>query len=116
MRFSIVISAAPETEAARSAIRFCHAALNQQHEIYRLFFLAEGVRNSDSVSALYASWEELIHRGDLDAVCCATSAAKYQIAEKNNSSEPETKAPFHFSGLGQLVDAEVKSDRIITFG
>lgn len=115
MRFSVIISAAPETGAASSAIHFCQAVLALQHELYRLFFLAEGVRNSHPQNPLYSRWTELITKANLDAVCCTRSTIQYASAS-NIPDHSRTRPPFQIAGIGQLVDADRKSDRLITFG
>ena len=129
MKFSIVVHSAPySNEGAHSAFRFCQAVLAEGHEIYRLFFFREGVHNLTRLAVvgqdeknLQVAWEELIAAHNLDSVACVTSALKRGILdqqeadryEKPGSSLSEISG---IAGLGQLVDACVNSDRVVSFG
>ncbi|VAW51835.1 tRNA 5-methylaminomethyl-2-thiouridine synthase subunit TusD, partial [hydrothermal vent metagenome] len=66
-------------------------------------------------------WSELSKENDLDLVVCIAAAqrrgmmdadeAKRQGFEDNNLNEG-----FRISGLGQLIEAGIESDRLVVFG
>lgn len=129
MKFSIVIYAAPySSEAAATALRFTKAALNQGHEIYRLFFFGEGVHNTNRLCVvaqdeqnIQQEWDELIRARELDSVICVSSAIRRGIVDNTESKRYELNAVSAFdsseiAGLGQLVDATLNSDRVVNFG
>jgi tRNA 2-thiouridine synthesizing protein D len=129
VKFSIVVHSAPYTsEGSLSAFRFCQTLLAEGHEIYRIFFLREGVHNLTRLAVvgqdelnLQDSWETLIKEQKLDAVACVTSALKrgiidLQEAERYDKHAHNLSDSANISGLGQLVDAVLNSDRVLNFG
>jgi len=129
MKFSLAIYAAPySSEGSSTAYRFAQTALAQGHDIYRLFFYSDGVHNASSLAAppqdelqLPEHWQQLINTHDIDAVVCVASALRRGIlnteeAQRYDKSTSNMLEGFDISGLGQLVDAAVHSDQVITFG
>ena len=129
MKFAVVIHAAPYTSAAPvTALRFCEAALRQGHEITRLFFYRDGVRNVDGLAVapqdeldVTSSWADLIRDNSLDAVACVSSALKRGVLDAREAHRHDKSAcnlipGVTIAGLGQLVDATLISDRVINFG
>jgi tRNA 2-thiouridine synthesizing protein D len=129
MVISLVIHSSPVSDqGAQSAYRFCKAALEDGHQIYRLFFYDDGVCNSNTFTVmpqdefdLPAAWAALIQEYELDAVSCVASALKRGILNAEESSRYERvgsnlNTAFDISGLGQWVDACVQSDRVVSFG
>ncbi len=117
MKFTINIYCSPDTSpAATSAFRFAKTALEEGHEIYRLFFFNEGVLHAlktHNSSNLLQQWQTLIQEHNLDAILCSASAEKRGIKVNTGTAPPQG---FIISGLGQLIDGIEKSDRIISFG
>ncbi|MBV1930377.1 MAG: sulfurtransferase complex subunit TusD [Porticoccaceae bacterium] len=129
MKFTIVILGAPYTdEAAESAFRFTQAALEKNHQIYRLFFYHDGVHNASSLITLPQDeiqpaqrWANLIAQYDLEAIVCIASSLRRGLlneTEAKRFSKPASNLTpgFKLAGLGDLVDAAQQSDRLITFG
>lgn len=129
MKFSIVVHSAPySSEGTQSALRFCQALLEDEHEIYRLFFFRDGVHNLSRLSVvgqdecnLQQAWDDLIQQHDIDAVACVTSALKRGIIDQQEAERYEKPAhnlleSASIAGLGQLVDAIQNSDRVLNFG
>jgi tRNA 2-thiouridine synthesizing protein D len=129
VKLTVVVYSAPySSQAAYSAYRFTAAALESGHQIYRLFFYYDGVHNSNVLSTpaqdefdLVSAWRMLISQYDLDAVTCVSSALKRGIMNTEEAARYEKDsanlAPeFSLSGLGQLVDASIMSDRVMSFG
>ena len=129
MIFSLAIYGAPySSQASDSAYRFATAALAGGHSIYRLFFYADGVHNATRLAAppqdennLPRAWRQLIEAHAIDSVGCIASALRRGIingeeAERYGCDADNLAGGFEISGLGQLLDAAVRCDRLITFG
>lgn len=129
MKYSLAIYGAPySSEAPDTAYEFAKAALAAGHEIYRLFFYMDGVHNATELAAppqdeqnIPARWSELIQTHQIDAVVCIAAALRRGVLDQAEADRYEKSghnlAPgFTLSGLGQLIDAGIESDRLITFG
>jgi tRNA 2-thiouridine synthesizing protein D len=127
MIFSLAVYAAPySSQASYTAYQFALALMHQGHKLHRVFFYHDGVHNATSLASppqdefnLYRAWDELARQHDL--VICIAAALKRGIL--NNEEATRYDKPAHniadsysISGLGQLVEAAVASDRLITFG
>jgi len=129
LKFTIVLYAALySSQASLSALRFAQAALEQGHEIVRVFFFYDGVHNTSAFSVpaqdeydLVRAWNALILEHEIDAVSCVSSALKRGVLDARESVRYERSGSnllesAVLSGLGQLVDASLKSDRVLSFG
>jgi tRNA 2-thiouridine synthesizing protein D len=129
MKFTLVITGAPyATQAPLSAWRFAKAALENGHQVYRVFLHGDGVLCATRLAApaqdeqdIHSLWQELATQHQLDIVVCIASALKRGILNAEESirynKEHYNLAPaMELSGLGQLIDAIHHSDRVITFG
>ena len=66
-------------------------------------------------------WVELAEQHGVELILCISSALKQGMldateAKRHDRSAPSIHPAFIISGLGQLVDAAISSDRLITFG
>ena len=66
-------------------------------------------------------WSELATAHDLDLVVCVAAAQRRGIVDsdeaKRNGKDSYNIAPgFRISGLGQLIEAGIESDRLLVFG
>jgi tRNA 2-thiouridine synthesizing protein D len=129
MKFSIAVHEGPYThEAADSAYNFVTAALEKGHEIFRVFFYHDGVNNGTRFTTppqddrnIVSRWSELAEKHGIDLVVCVAAAQRRGIVDpdeaKRNSKDGDNIAPgFRISGLGQLIEACIQSDRHLTFG
>ncbi|GMQ96909.1 MAG: sulfurtransferase complex subunit TusD [Gammaproteobacteria bacterium] len=129
MKFSVQINEGPYThEASDTAYQFTRAALDKGHEIYRVFFYHDGVNNGTRLTTppqddrnITNRWSELAKKHDLDLVVCVAAAQRRGIVDaeemKRNGKDANNIAPgFHISGLGQLIEAGIQSDRLMVFG
>ncbi|WP_339896933.1 sulfurtransferase complex subunit TusD [uncultured Gilvimarinus sp.] len=129
MKFTLVILGAPYSDSAsQTALAFAQAALANGHNIYRLFFYADGIHNATRLAAppqdehdLPASWQQLIEQHQLDAVVCIAAALRRGLldateAERYQKGSDNIAQGFELSGLGQLIEASAASDRVLTFG
>jgi tRNA 2-thiouridine synthesizing protein D len=129
MKFGILVSEGPYThQAADSAYQFAKAALEKGHEIYRIFFYHDGVNNGTRLTTppqddrnIVARWSEMAEKHNIDLVVCVAAAQRRGIADadeaKRNGKDADNIAPgFRISGLGQLIEAGIQCDRLVTFG
>jgi tRNA 2-thiouridine synthesizing protein D len=129
MKFSIAVHEGPYThEAADSAYHFVTSALEKGHEIFRVFFYHDGVNNGTRFTTppqddrnIVNRWSELAEKHGIDLVVCVAAAQRRGIVDpdeaKRNSKDGDNIAPgFRISGLGQLIEACIQSDRHLTFG
>lgn len=128
MKFSLVILGHPSsTESVSTAFRFAQALLASGHSLYRVFFYHDGVYCANRLSTppqdetASADWAGLAKANDIDLVVCIASALKRGViddaeAKRYNKPAANMTPGYHLSGLGQLVDAILVSDRVISFG
>lgn len=127
MRFALFITAAPDQEAAFQAWRFADAALAQGHELLRVFFAGAAVTHGNALNTpgrdetgLTRRWQDLQSRHNLDLVICVAAALKRGVLDADNArswEQPHANlaSGFVISGLGQLAEAQLQADRLITF-
>lgn len=129
MIFSLAIYSPPySSQASDSAYRFAEALLAQGHSLYRIFFYQDGVHNGSRLLTppqdepdLASRWHDLAKKNQIDLVVCIAAALKRGLLNEEEADRYEKPAfnlhdDFAISGLGQLVDAALMSDRLITFG
>jgi len=125
MKFSLAIYCSPlDAEKSETAFHFARSIISKGHQIYRVFFFSEGVLNTVNNSPLSLHWQAFITSEKVEAIVCVASAKKHGIkhtssdttAKNNKKDENELLTGFEIGGLGQLIDASIHSDRIITFG
>ncbi len=118
MRISVLINEGPYThQASDSAYQFAKSVLAKGHEIFRVFFYHDGVNNATRLTTppqddrnIVNRWSKLAEEHNLDMVVCVAAAQRRGIKDEN-------LAPgFRISGLGQLVEAGIQADRLVTFG
>jgi len=129
MKFGIVVNEGPYThEAADTAYNFTKAALDAGHEVLRVFFYHDGVNNGTRLTTppqddrnIVSRWAELAKERGLDMVVCVAAAQRRGIVDadeaKRNGKDADNIADgFRISGLGQLIEAGIKADRLMVFG
>lgn len=129
MNISLLVLGSPyDNQAAYTAFRYSKAALENGHELTRVFFYQEGVHNGSNLATppqdefdLYQAWQQLQKDHKLDLVVCIAAAARRGLIDETEMSrhqkDSHNLAPgFELSGLGQLIEAMASSDRFITFG
>ncbi len=129
MKLAIQINEGPyQHEASDTAYQFVKAALAKGHEIFRVFFYHDGVNNGTRLTTppqddrnVVARWSELAEQHGIDLVVCVAAAQRRGIADadeaKRNGKDTDNIAPgFRISGLGQLIEAGIQSDRLVVFG
>ncbi|MBK6401823.1 MAG: sulfurtransferase complex subunit TusD [Rhodocyclaceae bacterium] len=129
MKFAILINEGPYThQASDSAYQFAKAVLAKGHEIFRIFFYHDGVNNATRLTTppqddrnIVNRWSKLAEEHKLDMVVCVAAAQRRGIVDegeaKRNGKDATNLAPgFRISGLGQLIEAGIQADRMVTFG
>ncbi|MCG8610978.1 MAG: sulfurtransferase complex subunit TusD [Pseudomonadales bacterium] len=127
MKFSILVTCPPQAQGAQSALKFAKASLNAGHELHRIFFYQDAVNLASTLQIiprdeynLNDEWSAFIAEYKLDAVVCIAAAVRRGVLDENEAKRYNTQGynlspQFELSGLGQLVDAMIVSDRMITF-
>ncbi len=128
MKFSLLILASPYSQqGGLSALKFAQTCLHQGHQIYRVFFYHEAVQTASFLqtpqqdeSNLHQLWYELAEQHKIDLVTCIAAALKRGVLDKSEAKRYQKdgfnlQKPFELSGLGQLLDAQINSDQLITF-
>ena len=129
MKLTIQVNEGPyQHQASDSAYFFAKAALEKGHEIFRIFFYHDGVNNGTRLTTppqddrnVVNRWSELGKEHDLDLVICVAAAQRRGIvddgeAERNGKDATNIADGFRISGLGQLIEGAVESDRLVVFG
>lgn len=124
-----MVSEGPYThQASDTAYQFAKASLDAGHEIFRVFFYHDGVNNGTRLTTppqddrnIVIRWSELAKAHDLDLVVCVAAAQRRGIvdadeAKRNGKDADNIAEGFRISGLGQLIEAGIKSDRLVEFG
>lgn len=129
MKLTIQVNEGPyQHQSSDSAYNFAVAALEKGHEIFRIFFYHDGVNNGTRLTTppqddrnIVNRWSELAEKYNLDMVVCVAAAQRRGIvdereAERNGKDANNIAPGFHISGLGQLVEGAIQSDRLVVFG
>jgi tRNA 2-thiouridine synthesizing protein D len=129
MKFGIQVNEGPYThQASDTAYQFTKAALENGHEVMRVFFYHDGVNNGTRLTTppqddrnVVNRWVDLAEKHDLDLVVCVAAAQRRGLVDedeaKRNSKDADNIAPrFRISGLGQLIEAGIQCDRLVVFG
>ena len=129
MKFTIMVNEGPyQHQSADSALQFARAVLAQGHEIFRVFFYHDGVNNGTRLSVppaddrlIQKEWSELSKEHDLDLVLCIAAAQRRGIMDEDEAKRQGLDANniiegFRISGLGQLIEGGIESDRTVVFG
>lgn len=129
MKLGIVVNEGPYThQASDTAYQFTKAALEKGHDIIRVFFYHDGVNNGTCYSVppqddrnITHLWSELAEKFDLNLILCVAAAQRRGMLDKDeakrHAKHGHNIAPgFKISGLGQLIEAGIEADRLVTFG
>jgi tRNA 2-thiouridine synthesizing protein D len=129
VKIGVVISEGPYThQAADSAYNFVNSAINKGHEVPRVFFYHDGVNVSTRLSIppqdernIQVNWTALAKENDIDLVVCIAAAQRRGLLDENEAKRQGKDANniadgFRISGLGQLIEMGIQTDRLVTFG
>ncbi|WP_020397044.1 sulfurtransferase complex subunit TusD [Thiolinea disciformis] len=129
MKYTIMVNEGPyQHQSSDTALQFARAALEKGHEIFRVFFYHDGVNNGTRLAVppkddrmLQKEWSELAEKHGLDLVICIAAAQRRGLmdaseAKRQGLNADNIAAGFRISGLGQLIEGGIESDRTIVFG
>ncbi len=129
MKLAVVINGSPTaSQAASTALRYVEAALALGHQVPRVFFYGESVHTANALttppqdeSNLTRRWQSLAKQHQIELIVCIAAAVRRGVLDNREAGRYAQAAGnladgFELSGLGQLVDATLNADRVITFG
>ncbi len=128
MIFSLAVYSSPSSTISYSAWQFAKSIQNSEHQLYRVFFYLEGVYNANQLMTpptdelnMAKLWKELNAEKSTDLCVCVAAGIRRGVVDKAEAARHNLNAfnlaeGFEIVGLGQLLDASVKSDRLVTFG
>lgn len=129
MRYAILLLGAPySSQASHSALRFARALVIRGHTLETVFFYHDGVHNAARLMTppqdephLGDAWQQLYaEHGVALQVCIAAALRRGLLDEKEAARHGKqgfsVASPFELTGLGQLVEAGLNYDRLVTFG
>lgn len=131
MKISIQVNEGPyQHQAADTAFQFVKAAIETGHEIFRIFFYHDGVNNASRFTVppqddrnVVNNWAGLKNAdgSDIDKVVCVAAALRRGLLDETEAGKNKVNADnihpaFRISGLGQLIEAGIQSDRLVVFG
>ena len=129
MKYTLMINEGPyQHQSADTALQFARAAIEKGHTIHRVFFYHDGVHNATRLATpptddrhIPSEWSALAVTHDVDLVVCIAAAQRRGVmsadeAKRHGLDADNLADGFRISGLGQLVDSTIESDRTLVFG
>jgi len=128
MIFSLLVQESPGRASSQAALRFAITLIEEGHTLFRVFFFRDGVFNATRLNCpltgepdLPRQWQRLAEDHKVDLVACVSSALRRGIVDSAEAARHKLDGTslrdgIELSGLGQLVEACVRSDRMLTFG
>lgn len=127
MKIALLVTAAPHQENAWHALQFCKAALDRGHSVPRVFFYGDGASHGNALllppqdeAHVTRDWIRLASDHSIELVVCVAAALKRGVMDEDTARREEKSvanlAPgFTISGLGQLAEAMIEADRLVSF-
>jgi len=129
VKLAVLVNEGPyQHQAADSAYQFVSAAVAAGHEVLRVFFYHDGVNNGSRLMTppqddrhIQKRWTALALDKGVDLVLCVAACQRRGMvdegeAERNGKDATNIAEGFRISGLGQLIEAGIEADRLVTFG
>ena len=106
MEISLIIRTSPEDAHRLTSVRcFIQTAIEQGHTIRQCFFQSVGVLAATQPEQL-SEWQQIADITHTELLLCSQAVEEHAVY-------PE--GPFQIAGLGALVEAAVRSDRLMSF-
>ncbi|HET8850611.1 MAG TPA: sulfurtransferase complex subunit TusD [Marinobacter sp.] len=128
LTYTLVITGAPwASQAPQSALLFARALLESGHRLDRVFLYGDGVHLASALSAppsdetnWPAEWAALLAEHQIPGVVCVASALRRGLVNDTEQKRYELpasnlRAPFDIAGLGDWVESQRQSDRMVYF-
>ena len=129
MNFAVHISAPPfSSQSHLTGLRFCEAVVRSEHQLQRVFFSGDAVTVASVLGVtpqgeieLRQRWIDLAGRSGAELILCVSASLQRGVLNAGEAGRYDKIAanvsePFVISGLGQLVESCIESDRLLTFG
>ena len=129
MRFALLVHGSPCGSASSlAAVRFAETLLAEGHSIGRVFFHGDGAAHANAAlmpstneADLPARWQALARAHGVELLACVGSAARRGVVDAREAARQglagsTVREGFERAGLGQLVDAALRCDRVVSFG
>lgn len=129
MRYALLVLDAPASRAAAgSALRFARAAVARGHAVQRVFFYSDAAHIGSLLATppqdetdWRVAWRDFAQANGTELVVCIAAALRRGVLDEGERLRYEKTAAsldpaWTLSGLGQLADATLNSDRVLTFG
>ncbi len=129
MKISLLVLGSPLGSACGdSAWHYAEAAHRAGHELASVFFLHDGVYHGNDFAApaqdeidRTTRWARLAAESGAELLLCVASAARRGVldpdeARRHGKAAGNAHGAFALAGLGQLLDAASRCDRLLTFG
>jgi len=118
LHIALLVEASPHSHrAATTALRFARAAVAAGQRLSRVFFFGDGVLAARPHAGEVADepdpaaqWSALAAESDIDLVVCVAAAQRRGI------DTAALAEGFRIGGLGQLIEAGIDADRLVSFG
>ncbi|NMP32324.1 sulfurtransferase complex subunit TusD [Thalassotalea sp. M1531] len=116
--FTLVVTTPPHQNRTATVVEIAHALLNKGHQINGIFFYQDGVLNASKTLVMpsdeYQSIKSLAALANSNKVpmhLCITAAEKRGLTDED--SQHNILNFFTISGLGEMVELNATSDRVI---
>lgn len=117
---SLLVQGSPfSSHACVHALDFAKATIRKGHQLFRIFFYKDGVLIANCPYHLpfderdmQQEWIDFATECNLKLFICVAACERRGLQIPRAS---EVNYPFQFAGLGQLTEAMVESDRLVTF-
>lgn len=130
IKVSLLVTAGPQRPGALTALHTAQAVARSSHQLYRVFFYADGVHlanrlacRQDVACDVQRRWQTLVAEYGWPASVCVGAALKRGVCDPEEARRAglETASAsladgFTLVGLGDWVDALTQSDRVVHFG
>ncbi|MFB9884904.1 sulfurtransferase complex subunit TusD [Balneatrix alpica] len=129
LSYTLVVTAAPgDNQANHSALAFARALLAKGHQLKRVFFYGAAIHTGNSLqslpqdeASLLQGWQQLQQQAGTELILCIAAAQRRGVLDSAESQrfghqQHNIATGFELAGLGQLVDAALETDRLLTFG
>lgn len=111
-------------EGASLALKFAQTVISQGHSIDQVFFFQDGVMNAnqfiypanDEVN-LQQAWQKFAEQHQIPLHLCIAAAQRRGVVSTETSQNKQNNNlahPFVLAGLGEFIQATLKTDRVIT--
>ena len=106
MEISLIVRTSPEDVHRLTYVRrFIQTAVEQGHTIRQCFFQSAGVMAVTQAEQL-AEWQQIADITHAELLLCSQAVEEHAVY---------AEGPFQIGGLGALVEAAVRSDRLVSF-